>query len=152
MNSRWPIAGLMLFVCTAASAASFEVVSGEGAMNRGLGFQPVTGSVQVSPGATLHAPAGSSAYVVYDNGCRVRVAPGSFTQVKKQAPCGPSSRDLPAEGSVPTQLFGTNQDGSSNLGPIAIGAAALALIVIPVAVLSGRNNDSAFPVLQRLSP
>jgi hypothetical protein len=54
MNRRWPIAGLMVLVCSAAaSAASFEVVSGEGSMNQGLGFRPVAGKIAVQPGSTF---------------------------------------------------------------------------------------------------
>jgi hypothetical protein len=96
MNRRWPIAGLMLLACSAAaSAASFEVVSGEGSMNRGQGFRRVTGKVDAPTGTTLHVPAGSQAFLVYENGCRVRVTPGAFVRVQRDAPCDAIGRDVP---------------------------------------------------------
>jgi hypothetical protein len=152
MNRRLPIAGLMLLACTAvASAASFEVVSGEGAINLGLGFKPVTGKIAVKPGSTLHIPAGAQGFLIYDNGCRVRVTSGAFVRVQKNAPCDASGRDLPAAGATNAQ-----QQDSTLLG----GVDPLTLGVVELTGLGGlaygisevnKNNKNQF-VPTQLSP
>jgi hypothetical protein len=147
MNRRWPIAGLMVLVgSVAASAASFEVVSGEGSMNQGLGFRPVAGKIAVQPGSTLHVPPGSQAFLVYENGCRVRVTPGAFVRVQKNAPCDASGRDLAAPGSSEAQ----NQQSNSNndaINPYALGAVTLVGVGGLIYGISEVNKNNKTPAI-----
>jgi len=152
MNRRWPIVGaLLLAYSAAASAASFEVTSGEGSMNRGLGFRPVTGRVAAQPGSTLHVPAGAVGYVVYDNGCRVRVTPGSFVRVQKNAPCDASGRDLPAQGSVNAQGLGQNDQGVDPLTLGVVAAVGIGGLAWGISEVNRSNNNNGF-FIPPLSP
>lgn len=147
MKRSLPIAGLMLLAMSAvASAATFEIVSGEGSMNHGLGFKPVTGQVAAQPGSTLHVPAGAKGYLVYDNGCRVPVAPGAFVRVQKKAPCS-ANGDLPAPGSVNAQ---NQQDGGFD--PITLGAVTLIGGGLLVGGIIAVNNSNKNQVFIPLSP
>ncbi|MDF2116018.1 hypothetical protein PY365_10565 [Roseiarcaceae bacterium H3SJ34-1] len=146
MNRSLPIAGLMLLACSvAASAATFEIVSGEGSMNHGLGFRPVTGRVAAQPGSTLHVPAGTMAYVVYENGCRVRVTPGAFVRVQKNAPCDANGRDLPAPGATDAQGLGQNQN-QDQIDPLALGAVGVVGVggLIWGITEANKNNNAPF--------
>jgi hypothetical protein len=152
MSRRWPIAGLMVLVgSVAASAASFEVVSGEGSMNHGLGFRPVTGRVAAQPGSTLHVPPGTTAFLVYDNGCRIRVTPGAFVRVQKNAPCDASGRDLAAPGSSEAQNQQSN--GNSNddaVNPYALGlvtAVGVGGLIWGITEVNKHNKNGFFPSL-----
>jgi LPXTG-motif cell wall-anchored protein len=139
MYLRWSVVALMLCVCSAASAVTLEVQAGAGSINDGRGFRPFTGNTSVAPGVTVHATAGSAIYVVYDNGCRVRIAPGEFVQVRPTAPtCEPVSR--PAQDFVP-------QTGPSP--SIVLPIVALAGVVTGV-IFFARNNKNNPPV--SLSP
>jgi hypothetical protein len=143
---------MLLVGSVAASAAQFEVVSGEGSMNHGLGFRPVTGRVAVQPGSTLHVPPGSQAFLVYDNGCRVRVTPGAFVRVQKNAPCDASGRDLPAPGATDAQGLGGQQQQDPGIDPLTLGATVL----IGGALLTGGiiavNNSNKNTPITSLSP
>jgi len=149
MNRRLPIAGLLLLAASAtASAATLEIVSGEASVNQGLGFRSVTGRVAAQTGSTLHVPAGSQAYLVYENGCRVHVTPGAFVRVQKIAPCD-GNGDLPAKGAVATQQNQNNCDPNAFLG-CGDNTTLIATTLIGGGLLTGgiiaanRKNNSSY--------
>ena len=76
-----------LCVGSSAFAASLEAVQGEVSINRGEGFQRVTGPTEARAGDLLMASPGGSAKLVYADGCPVRVIPGSVVRVGAQSPC-----------------------------------------------------------------
>ena len=76
-----------LFVSSSAFAASLEAVRGEVSINRGEGFQRVTGPTKARAGDLLLASQGGSAKLVYSDGCPVRVIPGTVVRVGATSPC-----------------------------------------------------------------
>lgn len=79
-------AGALLFT-SHAQAATVEVIQAKVSVNAGKGFVRVTGSAAVRPGNSVMAGPGGSAEIVYDNGCRQRVEPGSVAVVQQNPQC-----------------------------------------------------------------
>jgi hypothetical protein len=101
-----------------AFAASLEAVSGEVSINRGEGFQRVTGPTEVGAGALLMASPGGSAKLVYADGCPVRVIPGTVVRVAAKSPCK-------------AQYYAGLEEpvaGGLGLWPFFVGAGAVAII------------------------
>ena len=67
------------------SAAVVQSVNGTVLVNRGAGFKPVTGTSQLSAGDVVMAKEGSSANIVYADGCSIRVAPGTVASVSQKS-------------------------------------------------------------------
>ena len=80
-----------LLVGSSAFAASLETsleeVRGEVSINRGDGFQRITGRTNPRAGDLLLASPGGSAKLVYSDGCPVRVTPGTVIRVAAKSPC-----------------------------------------------------------------
>lgn len=70
-----------------AQAAMVEVIQDKVSVNAGHGYVRITGSANVRPGASVMVAPGGSADIVYDNGCRQRVEPGSVAVVRHDPPC-----------------------------------------------------------------
>jgi hypothetical protein len=98
-------------------AASLEV-SGIVAVNR----VPVTGTVPVAIGDSIMVAPGARAQILYDNGCRENVAPGTVDYVKGDG----SLKDGPicAAGTGPGSTSAANAASSSASGAGASGAGA----------------------------
>jgi hypothetical protein len=79
-----------LLVSSWASAATVNTIQGQVLINRGQGYKLVAGSTEAEPGATVVANPGSSAQVVYPDGCTVTVEPGSIYTIAPESSCGPS--------------------------------------------------------------
>jgi hypothetical protein len=110
----------------ASMAATVTNIQGSVFVNTGTGFQPVTGSVQAGPGATVMASPGGSAKIIYSD-CVVRVDPGMVVTIT-ESPCAP-----PSPGSPPTTLTGVG---------IGVGAAA---IITVIAVNAFKSTKPASP-------
>jgi hypothetical protein len=76
-----------LSLCTSAFAATVTTTQGQVLVNRGQGYQRVTGSTHANAGATVVANPGGSAQVVYADGCAVTVEPGSVYTIAPESPC-----------------------------------------------------------------
>jgi hypothetical protein len=74
-------------VSTSAIAATLDAVQGTVQVNSGAGFHKVSGAAQVAAGASIMADPGSSAQILYSDGCRIPVGPGSVAVVAPISPC-----------------------------------------------------------------
>jgi hypothetical protein len=72
---------------SSAIAATLDSVQGTVQVNSGAGFHKVAGAAQVAPGASIMADPGSSAQILYSDGCRIPVRPGSVAVVAPISPC-----------------------------------------------------------------
>jgi hypothetical protein len=102
-----------MLLSTSSWAATIEPGQGSLAINQGQGFQPIDSRVDANVGDSVMVAPGGSATVVYEDGCKVDVQPGSVTAIDPISPC--------ASGSYA-------QDGSNWTGALIMGAAAGAAI------------------------
>jgi hypothetical protein len=70
-----------------AIAATLDSVQGTVQVNTGAGFHKVAGAAQVAPGTSVMADPGASAQILYSDGCRIPVRPGSVAVVAPISPC-----------------------------------------------------------------
>jgi hypothetical protein len=77
----------ILLVSPGVSAATVESLQGQTLINRGQGYQLIERSTEAYPGTTVVANPGSSAQVVYPDGCKVPVDPGSVYTIAPKSPC-----------------------------------------------------------------
>jgi hypothetical protein len=88
MRIAFPIIGVLsILLAPCASAATVETVQGQTLINRGQGYKLIEGSTEAYPGTTVVANPGSSAQVVYPDGCKVAVNPGSVYTIAPKSPC-----------------------------------------------------------------
>src|SRR5688500_19480005 len=80
-------AAVSLLCVAAAEAATVQVLNGPVYVNRGQGFQAISGVAEAVPGDVAMAGAGGSGQLVYDDGCKVDIAPGSTVAVQERSPC-----------------------------------------------------------------
>ena len=78
---------LSLFLGTAVLAATVQPVEGDVLINRGSGYEPVSGPTQAKVGDSVMASPGGSARVVYDDQCSVAVKPGRVVAIAPEPPC-----------------------------------------------------------------
>lgn len=81
------VLGSILFLSSAASAATVESVQGKVLINHGDGFQQASSGTPAKAGDLLMANAGGSAKLIYPGGCQVNVIPGRVVSVGNQPPC-----------------------------------------------------------------
>jgi hypothetical protein len=88
---RWAVASIAITLSfaqsLAASAAVIEGIQGKVSLNSGSGFRGITGNGSARPGDRVFASPGGSAEIVYEDGCRVRVEPGTVVKVYAKSPC-----------------------------------------------------------------
>ena len=70
-------------------------------VNRGNGYQNVTGPINVNPGDILVVNPGGSALLAYDDGCFVPVAVGTIVTVAPKSPCATQGSMTPTQASGP---------------------------------------------------
>jgi hypothetical protein len=75
-----------------AQAATLEGRDGL-QINQGAGYVAANGS-NLKVGDTVRAGAKSAGFLVYPDGCRVKVAPGSVSSVRANSPCSFKAADL----------------------------------------------------------
>jgi hypothetical protein len=99
--------GLCLFMGTACLATTVEPVSGVLQLNRpGQGFVKVTVSTVVNPGDLLMVSPDGTANVVYTDGCKYVLQPGSVLTVAAISPCASKSFAQGATQEGPPSPFG----------------------------------------------
>lgn len=118
------------FVGSAAWAASVQPGQGDLTINQGQGFQPVNARVDANVGDSVMVGPGGSATVVYDDGCKVSVAPGSVTTIAPLSPC--------ASGSYAA-------DSDNWIGPAAMGLTAAGLIGTGIYAATNNPNTNGTP-------
>jgi hypothetical protein len=74
-----------------AWAATLEPTEGALAVNQGGGFRPVKTRIDANVGDSVMVAPGGSATLVYDDGCKVEVQPGSVTTIAALSPCAAGS-------------------------------------------------------------
>jgi hypothetical protein len=77
-----------------AFAATLTSIQGTIQVNSGSGFHQVAGVVEVATGTSVVADPQSSAEVLYSDGCRIPVRPGSVAVVNLSL-CAGASRPRP---------------------------------------------------------
>lgn len=112
-------------VCSAVflsgSAGAATLVPGEGTLtvNQGQGFQPVNARVDANVGDSVMVAPGGTATLVYDDGCKVDVQPGSVTTIDPISPCAAGS-----------YAQGNNTDNNTLLiGSVAVVGAVAGVII-----------------------
>jgi hypothetical protein len=73
-------------------AATLSGIQGGILVNRGTGFEPAIGAIELPEGTTIIANPGASATLNYDATCAVSVVPGGVTMVAAKAPCAPGQK------------------------------------------------------------
>ena len=68
-------------------AATVDSIQGQVLLNSGAGYRVVTGTMEAKIGDSVMVNPGSSARLVYADGCTVKVEPGSVTAVAPESPC-----------------------------------------------------------------
>jgi hypothetical protein len=72
-------------------AATVEPVQGALSINHGQGFEPVGSPMAAKAGDSVMVSPGGAATVVYDDGCKVDIQPGSVTTIAPLSPCASGS-------------------------------------------------------------
>ena len=120
------LCGVVVALSATAQAATVRNVAGSVLVDRGSGFQRVTGDVTVAPGDRVLANAGGSANIVYSENCIVKVDPGAVVTVI------PASQCLPV-------------GGLTGVTPYVIGAAVVGGGAALAIGLSGKSSRSVSP-------
>jgi len=115
-------------LASSAHAATLTA-SGPVSVNRGNGFQPVSGTVTVNAGDRVLVGNGGSASISYDTSCVTSVAPNRMAVVRAVAPCTTTATEL-----VP----------AGNTGLI-VGGALLAGGVAAAVIVSNKKSNGASP-------
>jgi hypothetical protein len=76
-----------LFLSSAVSAATVTAVSGKVSINRGDGFVQISSGTAAKPGDRVMAGLAGMAEIVYDDGCRQKLEPGSLITIAPTPPC-----------------------------------------------------------------
>jgi len=132
------VAVAFCFVLTSAvSAATVTAVTGKVSINRGDGFAQISSTTSAKPGDRVMAGFGGTADIVYDNGCRQKVEPGSLITVVGTPPC--EKPTVSQDGGWVTQ---TTEEQKTNLWPYALGAVAVVGIAAVVTSMGGSGGSS----------
>lgn len=114
---------LMLGI-TPAHAALLQDVTGNVVVNRGEGFEPVKGSVELAPGDQVVVGPGGTATLSYGGGCNVPIGVETVAAVAATAPCPAPKPGEPAGKQVLTQA--ANPGGAAGSAGGAAGEAGAA--------------------------
>lgn len=136
-QSQWGafLFGCFLLVASPCWAANVQPVQGNLYINRGQGFQPVAGPVDANIGDSVMVAPGGIATIIYPDGCKFGVQPGTVTTIAPSSPCtSPYAGQQPfppqqpvAQGDPPyNSAFALGATGAA-LGAIGIGVAIYAL-------------------------
>jgi hypothetical protein len=127
---------ICIALTSAASAATVTVLSGKVSINRGDGFSQVSSTTSAKPGDLVMAGMAGTGEIIYDNGCRQPVQPGSVVTVAASPPCKTPAQ----ENGWVTQ---TTEEQKPNMLPYVLGAAAIGGGVVAVVALSGGSRGSS---------
>jgi hypothetical protein len=126
-----------LVLTSEVSAATVTSVGGTVSINGGNGFARISGGTSAKPGDLVMAGLSGRAEIAYDDGCRVKVEPGTVVTVAETPPCNTPSQ----ENGWVTQT--TEQ--KSNMLPYVLGAAAIGGGVGIALALGGGSNKPSSP-------
>jgi len=111
-----------------AQAATLEGSSGL-KVNQGQGYVAANGS-NLKVGDTVRADAKSAGYLVYPDGCRVKVAPGSVSTVRANSPCSfKAQAGGPGDGGSTLCLNSAEETLACGLGLAVVGGSIAAVVI-----------------------
>lgn len=117
---------MFCFTVEQALAATVHVTGGQVFLSHGEGYRRLVGSAQARPGDRVVANPGGAGQIVYADGCKVEVRPGTVAIVTKESPCGGSG----------------TPGGGANSSVYAIGAVVVGGAVGAAALL-GKDGPSS---------
>lgn len=127
------VASVSLIASTSFAAASgiaeITSVSGKVLVNKGDGFQPVSGFVSLNAGDAVMVGEESVAAISYATGCTVTASPASVVTITEVAPC--------AAGNVVGTAGAVFVQPTADYSPAAAGVSLLPLLLIGGAVVGG---------------
>jgi hypothetical protein len=116
----------------ASPVAQLSNVEGKVYVNKGKGFAPVKGTVELSKGDRIMVgEKGSASLGYYLAGCDVMLTSSSMTTITEKAPCKGSST-MSTQGLV---------SGAGGMLVPAVGVATMAGLGVSVATSSDKRND-----------
>ena len=130
----------MLALNVNAFAATVSQIVGPLQVNTGSGFHQVTGSAEVAAGGSVMVAPGGKGEILYSDGCRIPVTPGSLAVVAPVSPCAQGA-DLGLP--VAPAVAGGYYDGGWSWGVI-LGTAGLVVSAICLAECP-RKGDPGTP-------
>jgi hypothetical protein len=120
-----------------AFAATVSQIVGPLQVNTGSGFHQVTGSTEVAAGGSVIVAPGGKGEILYSDGCRIPVTPGSLAVVAPVSPCAQGADlGLPRAPAVAPGYY----DPGWNWGVI-LGTTGIVLSAICFAECRGHNGD-----------
>ena len=139
--SRLPCFAVLLAIgCIGAEAATLEHVHGKVLVNRGDGFQPVTGPVELRAGDLVMVDKKSSAIVTYGGGCGKRVSSDTVFRLEEHSDCdlfkeknGPALPHDPA-GTAAGSVAGPGGAGAVDGAVAAAGIGEISTTTIAIGV------------------
>lgn len=151
MRTRFCIAVVCVVCVAQAQAATLQPLGGEVFVNRGGGYQLVTGPVEVNPGDAVMANPNGRATIIYSDSCSVNVQPDLVATVTPNPPCGnPLSPDVAqsyAQAPPPPVPPPSGNDGAFWLGAAGVGLGVAGLGVAIYAVTRNNNNTTTTATL-----
>ena len=118
-------------------AATLENIQGEVLVDRGGGFDVVSGPTELNPGDTVIVNPGSSAHIVYNTTCQVDVYPGNVVAVYQDAPCNGGSES--AGGG--SESAGGGGSGGFDTTTVLVGGAVVGLGAGAAVLLTSGGGD-----------
>lgn len=127
------VSGLVFACVTPSAAATLDAVKGTVLVNRGQGFQESKASLALKPGDEVVANPNGHAEIVYEDGCREAVVPGTIAVVRAASGCASTTSVA-----VPASLT------SFGLTPVIIGVAVVGGVV--ALAVGGGGGGGSTPV------
>jgi hypothetical protein len=84
-------AAAVLLSATACPAATLVPVHGQLSINHGQGFEQVNGPIEANTGDSVMVSPDGSANVLYADGCKITLQPGSVMTIAELSPCASGS-------------------------------------------------------------
>lgn len=106
------LATIIATCVAAAQVAEVRPARGEILVNTGVGFRAITKTMQLKPGDAALAGDQASGSLIYEDGCRVDVGPGSLVWVRARSPCSADAGPPPPRDPAPTLVPRANWDSS----------------------------------------
>jgi hypothetical protein len=122
--------GCALLVASPSWAAVVEPQSGDLTINQGQGFKPVISGTNANVGDAVMVGPGGSATIVYEDGCKVAVRPGTVTTIAPLSPCA----------------SGSNADNRDDTWGWIIGATLFGIGTGIAAYEASKSNGTTTPV------
>jgi len=104
-----------------ARAATLEPLSGVVSLNDGKGYKPIVWPVTVKPNNAVMVAPGGSAWLVYNDDCRIKVLPGSVYTVADEIPCKPVDVEVAPSDLAPPQVNPYLVAGAAVAGGVGVG-------------------------------